>query len=212
MVEAAKYRVKRVSAAVDSANINKKDAHVTSPYDGKVTAKMIDVGDLASPGTPILTLEKDGVFCVSFVVPEKHIQSIKLGQKVNITIPSMQDMKVRGTIGRIDPVADLKSRSFTVKVALPDDKKFRSGIFARIAIPVGKSGMIIIPKSAIIEKGQLKGFYLVDEKNIAHFRLLRTGIIMEDSIEVLSGIKNNDRYVASPSLDMKNGVNVEVIQ
>lgn len=153
---------------------------------------MLKFGDFATPGTPFLTLEKDGVFCVSLVVPEKHIQSVSLGQKVNVTIPSMQDMTVQGTVGRIDPAADLKSRSFTVKVALPDEQKFRTGNFERVAIPVGEAGMIVIPEKAVVERGQLKGFDLVDENNIAHFRLLRTGRVLGDSVEVLSGLKNND--------------------
>jgi len=209
MVEAAKYRIQQAQASLESAQISKKDTRVTAPYNGTVTAKMIDEGGLASPGTPFLTLEKDGVFCVSLVVPEKHIQSVSLGQKVNITIPSMQDMAVQGTVGSIDPAADLKSRSFTVKVALPDEEKFRTGIFARVAIPVGEAGMIVIPEKAVVERGQLQGFYLVDENDIAHFRLLRTGRLLGDSVEVLSGLQNNDRYVTNPSLDIQNGVKVE---
>jgi len=209
MAEAAMHRVQQAEASVEAAKVNKKDAVVKAPYDGKITAKMIDVGDLASPGTPFLTLEKKGVFCVSLVVPEKHIQSIRLGQKLNITIPSMQDIIVKGTVGRIAPAADLKSRSFNVKVSLPDDKTFRSGIFARVAIPVGEAGLIMIPSKAITYRGQLTGLYQVDDMNIARFRLIRVGRAFGESVEVLSGLKNGDRYVVDPPLGLKNGVTVE---
>ncbi len=212
MVEAATNRVQQAQAAVESAVENKKYAAVRAPYDGKVTAKMTDVGDLASLGTPFLTLEKEGVFCVSLVVPEKHIRSVSIGQEVNVTIPSLKkENVVQGKVGRIDPAADLKSRSFKVEVALPDDRKFRTGVFARVAIPIGDAGIIIISSKSIIRRGQLTGYYLVDDKDIAHFRLLRTGRIFEDSVEVLSGLKNGTRYMLDPPLGIKDGVKVETI-
>lgn len=70
MIEAARHRVQQAQAAVTSAQVSRKDASIQAPYNGKVTAKMVDEGDLAAPGTPFLTLEKKGVYCVSLVLPE----------------------------------------------------------------------------------------------------------------------------------------------
>lgn len=124
------------------------------------TAKMIDVGDLAAPGTSLLTLEKKGVYCVSLVLPEKHIHSIRIKQEVNVQIPSLRKQPLKGFIGRIDPSADQKSRSFRVRVALPEEKDIRSGMFARVEIPVGETGMLLIPSTAVVNQGQLTGIYL----------------------------------------------------
>ncbi len=209
MMEAAENRVQQAEAGVESSRTMVKDATIRAPYKGTVTAKMIDVGDMASPGTPLLSLEREGVFCVSLIVPETHIRSVSLGDKVTVTIPSMQDLAVRGTVGRIDPAADQQSRSFIVKVALPDGYDFRSGIFARVALPVGEAGMLLIPRTAVIQRGQLTGYYLVDKNDLARFRLLRTGRVMGDYLEVLSGMKAGDRYVADPPPDMADGVKVE---
>ena len=209
MVEASGNRVEQAQAGVESARTMVGDASVLAPYDGTVTAKMVDVGDMASPGTPLLGLEQKGVFCVSLVVPEMHIRSVSLGDKVNVTIPSMDDLVVQGKIGRIDPAADQQSRSFIVKVALPEGHDFRSGIFARVALPVGEAGMLMIPRSAVIRRGQLTGYYLVDANNIARFRLLRLGREFGESVEVLSGMKDGDRYVVSPPPNMEDGDKVE---
>ncbi|MBT3312020.1 MAG: efflux RND transporter periplasmic adaptor subunit [Desulfobacterales bacterium] len=206
LIEAGKHRVQQAEASVESAKARKKDANVIAPYSGKITLKMIDIGDLVSPGTPILTLEKKGAFCVTLDIPEEHIESIRLGQKASVSIPSLQEESVKGIVGRIDPAADKKSRSFRIKVALPDNQKFRSGVFARVAIPVGEAGMILIPENSVLRNGQLTGFYLVDEKNIVHFRIIRTGRVFKDLIEVISGIRAGDRYIVAPSPEIEDGV------
>jgi RND family efflux transporter MFP subunit len=212
MLAAAGNRVQQAQAAVADAQVGEEDAKIRSPYDGKITAKMIDVGDLASPGTPFLTLEKKGVHCAEFVLPEQHIQSVYLDQKLQVTIPALSEKTLEGTVGRIVPAADYKSRSFQVKVALPMDTAIRTGMFARVAIPVGEAGMLMIPSSALVRQGQLTGIYIVDPKKTARFRLIRIGRTMGDAIEVVSGIKAGNRYVVSPPSGIVNGARVEVPQ
>jgi len=209
MVEAANQRVQQAEAVATAAQVGKKDASVRAPYDGKVTAKMVDEGDLAAPGTPFLALEKEGVYCVAMELPEKHIQSIRLKQKIKIRIPSIQNRSFEGFIGRIDPSADPKSRTFRIRVALPEDKNIRSGIFARVEIPVGETGMLLIPSTAVVHEGQLTGIYLVDSHQFAHFRLIRIGRAFGDTVEVVSGLKDGTRYVVDPPPDLMDGVKVE---
>ena len=68
--------------------------------------KIINVGDLASPGAPLFSLETHGKFQVEFYVPEKHIDKVHLNQQLTITIPSMDNIRVKGVVVRIDPAAD----------------------------------------------------------------------------------------------------------
>jgi multidrug efflux pump subunit AcrA (membrane-fusion protein) len=211
MVAAAANRVQQAEAGTESADTTLNDAAIRAPYKGTITAKLIDVGAMASPGTPLLTMEMEGIFCALLEVPEIHIGAVSLGQKLAVTIPSMEDLVVQGTVGRIDPAADQQSRSFNVRVALPDGHDFRSGIFARVALPVGQAGMMIIPASAVVRRGQLTGYYLVDEQNTARFRLLRAGREMGEFVEVISGLKDGDRYVPDPPPDMEDGAKVEVV-
>ena len=209
MREAAGHRVEQARAGVAAARVSKKDAAVRAPYAGKVTAKMVDEGDLASPGTPLLTLEKQGVYCADLVLPERHIQAIGLGEQVDVVIPALSDDVLKGTVGRIVPSADQQSRSFQVKVALPQQESIRSGMFARVRIPLGQAGMMVIPESAVVQRGQLTGIYLVDDGRIARFRLIRLGQHMGDAAEVLSGLPEGSRYVVAPPPQMADGVRVE---
>jgi len=209
LLEAAGHRVQQAQAAVSAARVSKKDATVIAPYDGKISAKMINVGDLASPGTPFFGMEKAGVYCADLVLPEEHIDTVYLDQVVMVVVPALDDKSVEGRIGRIVPTADERSRSFQVKVALPEDPTIRSGMFARVEIPVGEAGMLLIPSSAVLQRGQLTGIYQVDEKQTARFRLIRVGNTFGDSVEVLSGLKDGDHYVVSPPPAMVDGARVE---
>lgn len=210
MVDAARYRVRQAQAALTSAAVRENDAQIRAPYDGKVTAKMVEVGDLAAPGVPFLSLEKHDANCVVFVVPEQHISAVYLEQKIKVKIPSLQDKTLAAVIGRIDPSADQKSRSFRVRAMLPEDMSIRSGMYAKVEIPVGETVRLLIPSTAIVHEGQLTGIYLVDDRQIAHFRLIRIGKAYVDSIEVVSGLKEGDKYILIPPPDLADGTKVEM--
>ncbi len=209
MVGAAGQQVQQAQAALTGAGISKEDARILAPYDGQVTAKMISVGDLASPGTPFVTLEKSGVYCVDLVLPESHIQAVAVDQAVTVRIPALKQLEIKGVIGRIVPTADEKSRSFLVKVKLPENPSLRSGLFVRVAIELESIGRLLIPASAVILEGQLTGVYKVDDQQVARFRLIRIGEADNDRVAVISGVKAGDRFVVDPPPDMHDGVIVE---
>ncbi len=206
MIQAARSKINQAKAGVSAAKIHKKDAFVKAPYSGVITKKIMNVGDLASPGTPLFSLETQGKFEVDLSVPENYIDKVHLNEKLSIIIPSMDKVVVSGTILRIDPAADPFSRSFNVKVSLPATMKFRSGVFARILLPVGRTDMILLPATAVIHHGELTGFYLVNDKKIAHFRLIRTGRTIKNFLEVISGIHPGDHYIIHPPVSMENNV------
>ena len=144
------------------------------------------------------------------MLPERHIQSVDLGLQVEVVIPALQDVHLTGTIGRIVPAADERSRSFMIKVQLPEDPRIRSGMFARVLIPVGSAGMLLLPQLAIKAEGQLDGVFIIDEEQFARFRLVRLGKQFGDSVEILSGLTSGERYVVVPPLELRNGDKVEV--
>jgi multidrug efflux pump subunit AcrA (membrane-fusion protein) len=94
-------------------------------------------------------------------------------------------------------------------VSLPDATAIQAGMFARVMVPIGATGMILVPDTAVIAHGQLTGVYVVDADHIAHFRLIRPGRFFGSQVEVLSGLKNGDRYIINPGQKIVDGVNVE---
>jgi RND family efflux transporter MFP subunit len=210
MLGAASARLKQAKAALSAARVNRKDSVIKAPGDGIITAKMVDKGDLAKPGTPLLTLETTHGFCVDVVLPETYVDYVRPQQKVSVEVPALKTGLLEGNICTIVPSADVRSRSFIVKIKLPIDRKVKSGLFARAQIPVGQSKKLLIAKNGVVTRGQLTGLYLVDSENIAHFRLIRTGKTFGDSVEVLSGLKEGARYVVEPPPKLSDGARVEV--
>ena len=209
MVEAARSQIRQAEAAFRQAALARKDAQVHSPYDGRVVARMVDQGDLASPGTPLLTLEQEGVFCADLVLPERHIQSVHIGMQVTVLVPALGNREAVGEVGRVVPVADARSRSFEVKVAMPEGLDLKSGMFARVLLPIGGVGVLLVPQSAVVHEGQLTGVFMVGQDGIARFRLVRTGKTYGDQVEIISGLLEGQRFVSDVPVRLKDGMVVE---
>ena len=211
MLAAARYRVQQAEAAVSGAGVTSDDAAILAPYDGIVTAKMSEVGDLATPGTPFLTLESTEGYRVDVVFPEAYFSAVQLKQTVMIRIPALGDQPMEGSVETIVPAADESSRSFLVKIRIPTDKAIRSGMFARIFFNTGEERMMLIPDSAVVPQGQLTGIFTVDDNQIARFRLIRTGRRFDDTVEIITGLDDGQRFVVKPPPTLVDGARVEAI-
>jgi len=209
MAEAAKGEVARAKAALSGARAVLADTVIKAPYDAVVKEKLVDPGDMAAPGKPLLRLEKTGDFEIRTFLPESHIHSVHVGDRVTAVIETMKSAPISGTIRTIEPASDPATRTFLVKISIPSIPGLKSGLFARVRVPVGKKGMIVIPKTAIVTLGQVKGVFIVDEKHIARFRLVRTGRHFADHVEILSGLKPGERIVVKPDFSVKNNVRIQ---
>jgi RND family efflux transporter MFP subunit len=208
MAAAARSRVQQARAAVAAASVAHKDAVINAAYDGVVVDKLVEVGDLAAPGKPLVKIERSG-YRVDLELPEGHILSVRIGDTVAVRVPGLIDEPLEGTVTTIVPAADTKSRSFLVKVRLPDAANLRSGVFARVAVPIGTGRLILVPTSAVVHEGQLTGIYIVDSDQIARFHLIRIGQRLGNTIEVLSGLQKGARFVVAPPPGFSDGTKVE---
>jgi RND family efflux transporter MFP subunit len=210
MAAAAHYRVKQAKSGLSAASVSHGDATVRAPFDGVVVKKMVETGDLASPGRPLLTLESTGGFEMAVDLPETLFKTVTVGQDVSILISALQDLAIDGRVSAVSPSADTRSRSFLVKLDLPSSAPVHAGMFARAGFPVGEEQVILIPSGAVIHQGHLTGIFLLDDDNIARFRLIRTGRDLDGDVEVLSGLTPGMRFVSDPPPTLVDGTPVEV--
>jgi RND family efflux transporter MFP subunit len=210
MLKAAVQRVRQAEAALASARVVFADAAVTAPFDGIVTVKIVDAGDLAAPGRPLLSLEKDGSHRVDIRLPEAYVGAVRPGQTAPVRIGAASHPPIEGVIDTVGPAADPESRSFLVKIRLSPRGGLRSGMFARVEVSVGESRLIAIPSTAIVRQGQLTGLFLLTSESTARFRLIRTGRTLGgDMVEVLSGLSEGSRFVVTPSPGLVDGARIE---
>jgi RND family efflux transporter MFP subunit len=212
MLAAARYRVQQAEAAVSAAGVSSDDAAILAPYDGIVTAKMSEVGDLATPGTPFLTLESTGEYRVDVVLPEIYFSAVRRKQTVMISIPAVGDQLLEGSVEIVVPAADRSSRSFLVKTRLPADEHVRSGMFARVFFNTGEQRMMLIPVSALVPQGQLTGIFIVEDNQVTRFRLIRTGRRFDETVEIITGLDDGQHFVVNPPPTLVDGAQVEAIE
>jgi len=200
-VEALKAKLKQldakeqqVRAKMKYAQIMKGYAYVYAPFNGTVIKKMVDLGDMAAPGMPLFIIgDKNLVFHSQ--IDEKLFPNINLGDVYKIKIETV-DREVEGKVIEKSNSIDPMSRSFSVKLTIPNDGIVSSGMYGKLYIPLEAEEKIFIPKSAILYWGQLTAVYRVDKDGILHLTFVKTGEEKDDMIEVLSGLQPGDVIVA----------------
>lgn len=185
--------VSRAAAGLAEAKVYLDFTKINSPIKGLVTEKKIQVGSMAAPGMPLLTVENTALYNAEVTVDESLSGKLKAGTPVVVSIAAL-NKQVTGKITEVLPAVDPLSRSFTVKVTL-SGAGLRSGLYVNVKIAQGKKEVILVPRTAIVEKGQLSGVYAVDSQDIVTYRLIRTGKSYAGNMEILSGLKPADRII-----------------
>jgi RND family efflux transporter MFP subunit len=205
----ARARLAQAQAELAQAQTTLGYTRVRAPFDGVVTEKRADPGTLASPGMALLVVEDQRRFRLEANVDEGDIHLVKLGQAAPVTLDSLPGAQVAGRVAQIVPAADPASRSFVVKVELPANARLRSGLFGRARIARGQRQAILLPRSAVLDRGQLQGIYVVGEDKVATLRYITLGKADGEQVEVLSGLQGGERVAAAPGNRELGGKRVE---
>ena len=188
----------QADAVLAQARTAESYARVRAPFDGVVTAKLADAGTLATPGMPLFTVEDTRRFRLETTVDESDMALIKLGAEAPLAIDALRGQSLMGKIVRIVPAADPASHSFTVKIELAAVPGLRSGLFGRARFARGQRDAVVIPREAVVERGQLLGVYVLDTDKIASLRYITLGKADGECLEVLSGLLGGEVLVAQP--------------
>ena len=212
--EMAKARLEGANQMKNEINSQFAYSNITAPFSGVVTNKFIEAGDMANPGMPLIAIETPGKFEVTAMVPENDISQIKSGTNVNVIVKSLYQT-LKGKVTEVSTSAKNTGGQYLVKVQLErTDAKILSGMFTTVQFPIenktDKVSTILIPKSAIVTHGGLKGVYTISEQNTALLRWLRLGKTYRDQIEVLSGLSAGEQYISSANGKLENGVKISV--
>ena len=200
----------QAKAALQQARTALGYTHIVAPFDGLVTEKKADVGTLASPGMPIFTVEDLRRYRLEATVNESDLRFVRQGQQVSVTIEALGDRELKAKVIEIVPAADPASRSFLVKAELPSDSALRSGLFGRIQFPRGERSAILIPRTAVIERGQLQGIYVLDQNKVAGLRYITLGKPTGAKVEVLAGLQSGETIVSDPGGQELSSKKVEI--
>jgi RND family efflux transporter MFP subunit len=193
--EKAHAAVARARAGLKEAEVYQGFTRIVSPVSGVVTEKKTDLGSMAVPGAPLFTIEDDSAYRIDVSGDESLAGRIRTGMDASVFIEAL-NREVKGKITEVVPSVDPASRSFLVKIAIKG-KGLRNGFYGKVSIPIGKRETLLVPKNAVLEKGQLIGVYTVDKNSVITYRLVKTGKTYGDKVEILSGLNPGENVVVA---------------
>jgi RND family efflux transporter MFP subunit len=195
--------VEGARAASDQARIIESFTTILAPFDGMVTEKMVEPGNMASPGTPLLRLEDTRGFRLEVRVDESRVTQIRNGESVAVFLGAQTSL-IKGTVVEVSRAVDADARAFLVKIGLPDVPRLRSGEFGKARFNGTPRRALTVPPSAIVRRGQLTSVFVVDNGRA------RVRLVNVSESEVVAGLTESELVILSPPAGLTDDRRVTV--
>jgi HlyD family secretion protein len=197
--------VEGAKAASDAASATEAFSRIVAPFDGIVTEKTAEPGNMAAPGTRLLRVEDARAFRLEVRLDESRVGQVAPGATVPVSLDTGPDgipRTVTGTVTEIARAVDADTRAFLVKISLPGNSGVRSGMFGRAHFALGPRPALSVPAAAVVRRGQMTSVFVV-EKGIARLRLVNVS-----GTEVLAGLSAGEVVVLNPPPSLSDGRHV----
>lgn len=198
----------------ESAEIRLAKMNIVAPFSGVIVElPYYTKGTRVTSGQPMVTLMSYDKMYVDFNLPEKNISEVKLGQEALITNYTIVEDTLMGTVSELSPMISSETRTFSGKLLINNpDLKLRPGMFVKSdIITAKKDSVIVIPKNIILTGNRGKYVFVVERNSAADDRQIVTGIENKDYVEVLEGLKENDRLIIKGFETLRDNSKVKII-
>jgi len=199
-------------AAESAARTMQGYTRIRAPFDGIVTERKVDPGAMATPGSPLLTIEKAGALRLEVSVDESLLSFVHAGASIPVMLDTLGSEAVDGKVTQIVPAADAGSRSFLVKIDLPNVPGLHSGMYGHAQLMRGTKDVLMIPRTAVVAHGSMQSVYVLGQNHVAELRYISVGVPHGNEIEVLSGLSAGETVIDSPGERELSGKRIEVQQ
>lgn len=211
-VEQAEAQVKQAEAGLNVLLTQKANFTVTAPVSGVVAARNVDPGEMASPAMPVITLAQLDPVVVQAAVSEREINYLKRGQEVKVQVPAARAEPFEGKITALSPVADPRSRGYTVKVEIQNPKGIlKPGMAAQLQVGLETvENQLIIPVQALVDKGQAVVVYIVEDGKALE-KTVTVTLQTQDKAAIGNGLAEGQQVVVSGQNYLRDGDRVRVL-
>jgi RND family efflux transporter MFP subunit len=184
-------------ARLEQAQEQLKYTEIRAPYSGIVTKRHLEVGEIASPGQPVMTGISLDDLRVSVDVPQSLIPAVRAGGSVRVYLPDGRAIETRAIT--VFPFADLESNTFKVRAVLPRETPgLYPGMLVKTGFVVGEKAELTVPTAAVVRRSEVTGVYVVDGDGRVHFRQVRLGRALDDGLVVLAGLTEGEQVALDP--------------
>ncbi len=199
-LSAAEARIARARAELDEAQKQLDYTRVLAPFGGIVVERHVEIGESVNPGQPLMTGLSLEQLRVVVSVPQRYAEQLRRDQRATVTLNDGRVLKT----GRMTfyPYADPGTHSFRLRLQLEEpDASLFPGMLVRVGIPVGEREALWIPSSSLVQRGELRAVYVLDDSDRRRLRQVRTGVQHDGKLEVLSGLSEGERIITEPRRD-----------
>lgn len=195
--KAAQARLQALIAGATQAATEKGFATIVAPYSGVVAARHVELGEMATPGKPLMTGFDPGTLRVSATVPQAQVAAIQAGAKARIELPSVARWIDAASL-TIVPAADPRTHTTQVRINLPAEVRgVYPGVYAKAHFVTGRKSALLVPRAAVLRRSELTAVYVVSDS--VQLRQVRLGEAGDQSfVEVLAGLKPGERVALDP--------------
>lgn len=208
--EIKKAEMAQKKAEVKRARRDLRLASIRAPYSGYIASKYIQKGDFVRAGDPVFDIVSLSSVYANVVVPEKNLGSMRIKSKATLWLDAYPGVLFSGTVTRISPRASIKSRDFAVRIDFRDKKGIaRDGMFVRVEIIPNRKMVLMVPKDAIVERGQMKIVFRINEskaQQVTVKALHQSG----NMVEVEADLKEGDELAVTGNEILRDGAAVNV--
>ena len=182
---------------------------IVAPFAGVVTARHVDPGALAAPGTPLVDVDGGGPMQLVVSADESLFDKIRPGASLEVEIPAASPEPMAGRVAQIVPAADAASRSFQVKIDLPAWRNLMAGMYGTASIASSTRTAILAPQSAVVTHGSVHTVWALDAEHAASLRYVSLGSPTGSEVEILSGLSAGEQVVLAPGDRELGGSQIE---
>lgn len=174
-------------------------ATVTAPYSGVVAARHVELGEMATPGKPLMTGFDPRELRAVGSIPQHKLAAVRGASRAAVEIPAL-GRQVDAAAVTVLPVADARTHTTRVRLDLPADVQgAMPGMYARAHFTVGRARKLTIPAAAVLQRSEVSAVYVVDSKGKVHFRQVRLGEPAgAGEVEVLAGLVAGETIALEP--------------
>lgn len=195
----AQARVAALQAGAGQASTAKTFTVITAPYAGVVAATPIEVGDMATPGLPLVTLFDPAAMRVTATLSQSSLRAIQLNIPARVEFPALKQSVATQKITLI-PLADSRTHTARLRLDLGPVAGLLPGQFARAYFVTGTARKLVVPEQAVLRRSEVTAVYVLDSgQGQPQLRQIRVGEVSANGfIEVLAGLRANERIAQNP--------------
>jgi membrane fusion protein, multidrug efflux system len=210
--ENAKFDLDALRAAYDSAKLELSYTEIRAPIAGVISVRHIKLGNTIKPNDPTFRVTNLDPLVAYVHVPEKEFRKLAAGQSVDVVVDALGGEHFPAKISRISPTVDPQTGTFRAEIEVPDaTRRLKPGMFARVNVVYERRDAALqLPRSAILDAdGDQSVFIVVSGK--AQQRRIETGLVNNGWVEVVKGLKGDERVVVVGQAGLKSGTAVKVV-